>query len=329
MKKTVLVTGGAGFIGSVCVEMLIKKRFKTIVIDNLQTGHRQAVDPDAVFVRGNIGKQSLLNSIFKRYSVQTVIHFAAETEVGKANTHPHLYFENNLSNGITLLNSMLKYGCKQIIFSSTAAVYGETRQSPISEDAIKGPLNAYGESKLMFEQILRHYASAHSLQYFTFRYFNAAGASKTHGEFHRPETHLIPLVLEVAQNKRDQVSIFGDDYNTPDGSCLRDYVHVIDIAQAHISAISKFDRLPNSVFNLGNQKGISVKKIIAISSQVTGKKIPFTITNRRAGDPARLIANSSKAISELNWQPKRSSAQEIINTAWRWMSLHPSGYKKK
>ena len=326
MSAPILVTGGAGYIGSVCVESLIAQKHKVVVIDNLQSGHRKAVHPQCIFVKGNFGNSSLIRTIIAKYKISSVIHFAAQTEVGKANTHPHIYFKNNLVNGISLLNSLIKSKCTRIVFSSTAAVYGNSKFGLISESSEKNPLNSYGESKLMFENVIRHYSSAHGLKYFIFRYFNAAGASRNFGEHHQTETHLIPLVLQVAQKKKESIKIFGNDYPTKDGTCIRDYVHVKDIAEAHILALSKFETMENMIFNLGNQTGASVKDVIRSCKKITGKKIDFTVSSRRPGDPSSLIADARAARKKLNWGPKHSDLQTIIKSAWEWTSSHPDGY---
>jgi len=325
MKK-VLVTGGAGYIGSVCTEQLIKQGYSVVVIDNLTTGHRQAVHPRAVFVRGNIGNKSLLRQLFQKYKFECVIHFAAQTLVSEASTRPDKYFHNNLVNGLVLLDSMRQHNCRRIIFSSSAAVYGEPKHVPISENHPTRPLNAYGESKLMFEKVLLHYKSAFGLDYIIFRYFNPAGASKKYGEYHDPETHLLPLVLQVAAGKLPRLNIYGDDYDTPDGTCIRDFPHVEDIAAAHILALKKMSQFSGSVYNLGSQKGFSVHQVISAARKITGSEIPVVIAPRRPGDPSRLVASSSLAKKQLGWNPKRQYLSDIVSSAWKWYFLHPNGY---
>ena len=325
MKK-VLVTGGAGYIGSVCTEQLIKQGYSVVVIDNLTTGHRQAVHPRAVFVRGNIGNKSLLRQLFQKYKFECVIHFAAQTLVSEASTRPDKYFHNNLVNGLVLLDTMLKHNSRRIIFSSSAAVYGEPKQIPIPEHHPTLPLNAYGESKLIFEKILKHYKSAFGLDFIAFRYFNPAGASKKYGEYHDPETHLVPLVLRVVSGKLPHLKLYVNDYNTPDGTCIRDFPHVEDIANAHILALKKIDQFSGSVYNLGSQKGFSVLQVISAARKITGAKIPIVIAPRRPGDPSRLVASSSLAKKQLNWHPQHPGLTDIISSAWDWYCRHPSGY---
>jgi|SRR3989344_273690 len=324
--KIILVTGGAGYIGSVCTEQLISAGYKVVVIDNLSTGHRQAVHSRAKFVQGNIGNKSLMGLIFKKYKFNCVIHFAARTLVSEASTRPNLYFSNNVTNGLHLLDVMRESNCRKIIFSSSAAVYGEPKHTPISEHHPTRPLNAYGESKLMFEKVLKHYKSAFGLNYIVFRYFNPAGASKNYGEFHDPETHLVPLVLQVAAGNRTKFNIYGNDYDTPDGTCIRDFPHVEDIANAHILALKKIDQFSGSVYNLGSQIGFSVRQVISAATKITGAKIPVEIVSRRPGDPSRLVATSSRAKQELGWRPQYPDLKDIIASAWAWFQLHPRGY---
>ena len=324
----ILVTGGAGYVGSVCAELLISQKYKVVVLDDLRTGHRAAVHPKAVFIKGNIGNKTLLRDIFEKHEFAAVMHFAAETLVSKAQTNPRSYYYNNITNGLNLLEAMIRHKCLNIVFSSTAAVYGEPQQVPMGEDHIKHPLNAYGESKLMFEKILYRYSSAYGLKYFIFRYFNAAGATLRNGEDHPHETHLLPLILQVASQTRSHINIYGGDYDTPDGSCIRDFVHVWDIACAHTLALKKFDSPSNTVYNLGSQTGYSVRTVIEICRLITGKKIPVRLAARRQGDPSRLVADASKARKELLWKPTHSSVEEIITSAWKWVQKYPGGYPK-
>lgn len=315
-SKEILVTGGAGYLGSVCTEMLIEKGYRVVVIDNLKTGYRKAVHPKARFVKGNIGNKSLVNRLFKKHKFYAVIHFAAETLVTHANTHPQNYYKNNIVRGLSFLEAVLKNNCNRIIFSSSAAVYGRPQKIPIDEQHSVRPLNAYGHTKLMFENILKHYSDAYGLKFIAFRYFNPAGASKNYGEWHDPETHLVPLVLDVALGKRGHINIFGDDYNTRDGTCIRDYIHVVDVVGAHILALERFEEFPNSLFNLGSEKGFTVKEVINVAEKVTKTKIPTIISPRRAGDPERLVASSAKAKKELGWKPKYPKLEQMIRSAW-------------
>lgn len=313
----ILVTGGAGYIGSVCVTRLLKKKYNVVVIDNLQTGQAKALDPNALFYKGSILNKILLNRIFRENEIDAVIHFAAETTVAESASNPYRYFNTNLIGGITLLEAMRKAKCRKIIFSSTAAVYGNPLTTPISENHQTNPISAYGSSKLMFEQILFWYSRAYNLEYKIFRYFNAAGATKTLGENHNPETHLLPLVLQVALGKKREISIFGNDYDTSDGTCIRDYIHVADIADAHILSLENSGK-SSCIYNLGNQKGYSVSEVIAVARKITGHPIPSKISKRRPGDPAVLIASSSLAKKELVWKPKFSSLGSIIRSQWIW-----------
>jgi UDP-glucose 4-epimerase len=320
MKKSILVTGGAGYIGSVCTEELIYQGYSPIVLDDLSSGHKEAVHPKAKFVRGSVGDKQLLTKVITENSVSSVIHFAGETLVGKANTDPRSYYRNNIVGGLNLLDTMLENNCKEIVFSSSAATYGEPESIPILETHPKNPLNAYGETKLAFERLLKHYSKAYGLNFVVFRYFNAAGASERYGEYHAPETHLIPLVIDAALGKRESITIFGEDYDTPDGTCLRDYVHVKDIANAHILALDNINL--NTEFNLGNERGFSVKEIVSLVSKISGKDIKVEMGERRAGDPSSLIADSTKARQQLNWNPDASNIENIVETAWKWASKH-------
>lgn len=329
MIKTVLVTGGAGYIGSICSELLISAGYKVVIIDNLSTGNREAISHRAKFFKGNVGNKALIKKIISQQKVNVVIHFAAETIVSRASTYPHLYYENNLVNGINLLNAMIESGCKKVIFSSTAAVYGEPQFIPITETHPKDPTNAYGESKLMFEKILSRYRAAYNLDYIVFRFFNPSGATTLLGEDHPHESHLIPLVLRVANGMLSKLTVFGDDYDTPDGTCIRDFPHVVDVAKAHILALRKLDEYAGSAYNLGTSHGFSVKQIISQIEKITGKKIPYEVVQRRAGDPSCLVASSAKAKKELGWNPKNSNLEKIIRSAWLWNKRHPKGYLLK
>jgi len=324
----VLVTGGAGYVGSIVTEEVLKRGHKVVVLDNLQQGHKEAVLSPAEFVLGDICNVEALEEVFRRFKIDAVMHMAAETVVEYSITDPKRYFQNNIVGGINLLSVMLKYGVGKIIFSSSAAVYGEPHSVPIEEDHPEAPINSYGESKLMFERILDWYGRAYGLRHISFRYFNAAGATELLGEDHRPETHLIPNVLKTAWHKNNPVSVFGTDYPTKDGSCVRDYVHVVDIAQAHLLAMEKIDSLSGNAYNLGNGKGYSVLEVIKAAEKVTEVKIPVKPCPRRLGDPMTLVASSERAERELGWKPQFSELGNIIGSAWRWLKGRPDGYKQ-
>jgi len=323
----VLVTGGAGYVGSVVSDELLKSGHEVTVLDNLQQGHERAVLRGARFVKGDVCKPTHLARLFRDSRFDAVMHMAAETVVEYSITDPRRYFQTNVTGGVYLLDAMLKHGVDRLVFSSTAAVYGEPQSIPIREDHPKRPINAYGLSKLMFEQILDWYGKAYGLKHVSFRYFNAAGATERLGEDHRPETHLIPNVLKAALD-RGPVSVFGNDYPTPDGSCIRDYVHVADIARAHVLALEKIDLSSGSVYNLGNQQGYSVKEVVRTAEEVTGINIVVEDRPRRAGDPAVLIAGSSLAQSQLGWRPRCQSLKSVISSAWDWSRAHPWGYSQ-
>jgi UDP-glucose 4-epimerase len=321
----VLVTGGAGYVGSAVSSELLRAGHEVTVLDNLQQGHEQAVPREAQFVLGDICRPAALGRLFRQLRIDAVMHMAAETVVEYSTTDPKRYFQTNVTGGANLLNIMLKHDIHRLVFSSTAAVYGEPQTVPIPEDHPKSPINAYGLSKLMFEQILDWYGRAYGLKHVSFRYFNAAGAAKGLGEDHRPETHLVPNVLKAALEKKP-VSVFGSDYPTADGSCVRDYIHVVDIARAHILALEKIDLFSGRVYNLGNQQGYSVKDVIHTAEEVTGIKIGVRVGPRRSGDPAVLVASSSLAGTELGWRPQYPGLKSIISSAWDWTSTHPRGY---
>lgn len=321
----VLVTGGAGFVGSIICEVLLRNGHEVIVLDNLQQGHQEAVPAGVQFIRVDICDSVSVEEVFRQSEIEAVMHMAAETVVECSVTDPKRYFENNIVGGINLLNTMLRHGVLKLIFSSSAAVYGEPQSTPIEEGHPKNPINAYGETKIMFEQILAWYGKAYRLRHISFRYFNAAGASDLLGEDHCPETHLIPNVLRGALTG-DRVSVFGTDYPTRDGSCLRDYVHVLDIASAHVLALEGLDHLGSTAYNLGNETGYSVIEVIEAAKRVTDVDIAMKKCPRRAGDPAVLVASSSKAKSQLGWQPRYSDLEAMIGSAWEWMNRHPQGY---
>lgn len=316
----ILVVGGAGYIGSHLVKELVEKE-DVIVLDNLSTGHREAVDSRAIFVKGNLGDEEDLQMIFSSYPVDAVMHFAANSLVGESVVDPLKYYQNNVASTLTLLKMMLKHNVKNFIFSSTAATYGIPNVEIIDETCPTAPINPYGQSKLMVERILADFSKAYGLNYVVLRYFNAAGAYHTAeiGESHDPETHLIPIVLQHLVGKREKVSVFGSDYDTPDGTCLRDYIHVTDLANAHILALEALlsEKKSTETYNLGNGLGYSVKEVIETCEKVTGRKATVEIAPRREGDPARLVASSQKIFSELGWKAERD-LETIIASAWKW-----------
>jgi UDP-glucose 4-epimerase len=322
----ILVTGGAGYIGSICVERLVGRGHDVVVLDNLQEGHAEAIMPEAAQYIGDYGDRTLLDKVFREHRIEVVIHFAAETTVEFSMTDPARYFKNNTMNGMTLLEAMRQAGCRKMIFSSTAATFGEPQYTPMDEEHPQRPINAYGESKLMYEAALRWYGRAYGFQYNVFRYFNAAGASGRLGEAHRHESHLIPVILSVVLGQRDKISIFGSDYPTPDGTCIRDYVHVCDIADAHILALDNLAVRPSACYNLGSGCGYSNLEIVRVVEEVVGRSIPLVLSDRRSGDPARLVATSDLARAELGWRPRYESPRDIVQTAWEWHRAHPQGY---
>ncbi len=319
----ILVAGGAGYIGSCCVDYLLDRGHRVVVYDALLTGHREAVDQRAAFVWGNLRDQERLTAALRDNQVEGIIHFAAFSLVGESMEKPGKYFDNNVGAGIALLETAVACGVRKIVFSSTAATYGMPESVPISESAPTVPINPYGESKLIFERILAWYQRIHGLAYTALRYFNAAGATAQFGEDHQPETHLIPLVLQVALGQRPEIRLFGDDYDTPDGTCIRDYIHVVDLAQAHLLALEG-DCLGS--FNLGSGTGYSVRQIVDVARQVTGRQIPIALAARRPGDPPRLISDSSAARRHLGWRPQLDDIGAIVADAWRWKTAHPNGY---
>ncbi|WP_297989355.1 UDP-glucose 4-epimerase GalE [Anoxybacillus sp.] len=326
----ILVCGGAGYIGSHAVYRLIEKGERVVVVDHLQTGHRKAVHPEAIFYEGDIRDRYFLNSVFQRHEIDTVIHFAAHSLVGESVKQPLAYYNNNVYGTEVLLDVMNKHGVKQIVFSSTAAVYGEPKQIPIQETDETNPESPYGETKLAMEKMMKWVNVAYGIRYISLRYFNVAGAYGTMlGEDHRPETHLIPLILQVPLRKRKEIHIFGDDYDTPDGTCIRDYIHVLDLVDAHLLAVEKLRNGGESnIYNLGNGNGFSVKEVIEAARRVTGHLIPEKVVPRRPGDPARLVASSEKAKRELGWKPIYTSIDEIVASAWGWHQANPNGYEE-
>lgn len=326
--KNILVVGGAGYIGSYMCKYLSKNGYNPVVLDNLIYGHREAVKRGAFF-KGSMDDSALLDQIFSEYQIVAVMHFAAFCYVGESVLQPARYYRNNVANTLNLLEVMLKKRVSRFIFSSSCATYGEPVEIPITENHIQNPINPYGRSKLMVEEILEDFSNAYELEYVSLRYFNAAGADPDGelGEDHTPETHLIPLVLETALRKRETINIFGDDYPTEDGTCIRDYIHIDDLAQAHLLAMERLlNGLPGGCFNLGNGSGHSVMQLIETARKVTGKIIPFKVVGRRPGDPAVLIGSSEKAIKALGWHPEFPELETIIGTAWKWHKNHPNGY---
>ncbi|MBI4333602.1 MAG: UDP-glucose 4-epimerase GalE [Chloroflexi bacterium] len=322
----VLVTGAAGYIGSVVTELLVKEGIAVVGVDNLSQGHRQAVAPGAALVEGDVGDASCLGRIFSGHAIDAVLHLAANSIVESSMTDPALYFRNNVTHGINLLDAMTRNGVKRLVFSSSAAVYGEPASVPVTEEAAMAPVNAYGETKLMFERILKWFERAHGLKHISLRYFNAAGASENYGEVHSPETHLVPNILKVALGKGGAIRLFGDDYPTLDGTCVRDYIHVSDIARAHILALRHIDRVGSSVYNMGNGNGFSVKEVIGVCRKVSGHPLPVEVHPRRAGDPPVLVASAEKIRRELGWRPDYPGLEDIVRTAWEWHRKYPEGY---
>ncbi|PHY97164.1 UDP-glucose 4-epimerase GalE [Ligilactobacillus salivarius] len=328
-----LVLGGAGYIGSHTVDRLIEKSEKTIVVDSLVTGHRQAVNKDAKFYQGDIADKDFMRQVFKENSdIDAVIHFAAYSLVAESMKKPLKYFDNNTAGMVKLLEVMNEFSIDKIVFSSTAATYGIPEEVPIKETTPQNPINPYGESKLMMEKIMRWADKAYGIKFVPLRYFNVAGAKPdgSIGEDHMPETHLLPIVLQVAMGKRDKLQIFGDDYNTPDGTNIRDYVHPLDLADAHILAVDYLKAgNPSTAFNLGSSTGFSNREILEAARKVTNKEIPAEIAPRRGGDPDVLVASSTKAREVLGWKPQFDDISKIIETAWKWHTLHPEGYQDK
>ena len=319
----VFVTGGAGYIGSVCTEELLNAGHTVTVFDNLTEGHRSAVDPRAKFVEGCLRDAKLVKQSLLDAKADAILHFAASALVGESMTDPKKYFHNNLVNALKLADAAVETGVKKFVFSSTCATYGPPDRVPMTEDLPQRPINPYGEAKLMFEKVLKWYHEIYKLDFIAFRYFNAAGASEKFGEHHRIETHLIPNVLQVALGQKSHVEIYGTDYPTPDGTCIRDYIHIKDLAQAHILGLQPGK---SGFFNLGNGDGYSVKQVIEMCEKITGKKIPAIEKPRRAGDPPRLVAAANKAITELGWKPQYPKLEDIVKTAWAWHLKHPTGY---
>jgi UDP-glucose 4-epimerase len=311
-----LVVGGAGYIGGVCVEKMIERGDEVVILDNLVTGHQENVHPKAIFYKGDKGDGILLDKIFSEHKIDTVLDFAGLIQVGESVKEPSKYFQNNLSQGIDLLDGMIRNNVMKLVFSSTAAVFGDPKEIPIDEDADKEPINPYGEAKYFFERVIKRYAQALGLRYTIFRYFNACGATERNKEQHTPESHLIPLIFQAVRGLRPNIAIYGTDYDTPDGTCIRDYIHVSDLIDAHLLAIEKMKDSPTNEYNLGNGNGYSVREVISAVEKVTGKTVPVVTADRREGDPARLIASSEKARTELGWIPKYPEIEQIVASAW-------------
>jgi UDP-glucose 4-epimerase len=323
LPMNVFVTGGAGYIGSVCVERLLDAGHTVTVYDNLADGHRAAVDKRATLVEGDLANRDHVMESVKRSQAETIIHFAAHALVGESMTNPTKYFRNNVGSGLNLLEAAAANRVRKFVFSSTCATYGLPDRVPMTEDLPQNPINPYGESKLMFEKILQWFRKLHGLEFVAFRYFNAAGASEKFGEDHQPETHLIPNVLKVPLGQAAHCEIFGTDYPTPDGTCIRDYIHIADLADAHMLAMAPGKQ---GFYNLGNGDGYSVRQVIRTCEEITGKKIPVVEKPPRPGDPPRLVASADKAKRELGWKPKFPKLEDIVATAWAWHKRHPNGY---
>jgi UDP-glucose 4-epimerase len=320
----VFVVGGAGYIGSVCAELLLDEGHEVAIFDNLTEGHRRAVDSRAAFFEGELGDRARIQAVLSDVRPEAVMHFAANALVGESMRDPSKYFRNNICNGLNLLDAIIATGIQRIVFSSTCAIFGLPDRLPIEETTPAHPINPYGESKLAFEKILQWYDRIHELRFVSLRYFNAAGATKNFGEDHRQETHLIPNVLKVALGQKPNVEIYGTDYETPDGTCVRDYIHIVDLARAHILALGASK---SAFYNLGTGGGSSVREVVAACAKVTGREIALLEKPRRQGDPPRLIASSEKIKKELGWRPQFQSLEAIIESAWKWHEKFPNGYE--
>jgi UDP-glucose 4-epimerase len=320
----ILVVGGAGYIGSICTEVLLDQKHEVAIFDNLSEGHRRAVDPRAEFIEGDLADKETTAETLARLRPEAVMHFAANALVAESMQNPSKYFRNNIASGLNLLDAMIAAEVRRLVFSSTCATFGPPERVPIDEETPQRPINPYGESKLAFEKILRWYDAIHGLRFVSLRYFNAAGASEKFGEDHRCETHLIPNVLKVALGQKKRVEIFGTDYETPDGTCIRDYIHIIDLAHAHILAL---DALTSAFYNLGTGGGSSVREVIESCRKITGRPIPVLEKPRRPGDPPRLIASSEKIKRELGWRPQFQTLDAIVESAWKWHQKFPRGYE--
>ncbi len=322
----ILVTGAAGYLGSVCAEVLIHRGHTVIALDNLSEGHRSAVPREAHFIECDLGDWQRLDLAFRSHAIDAVMHFAALCSVERSFREPAAYYVSNVAHGIHLLKAMANHGVRKLVFSSCAAVYGEPEIVPVAENQRASPINPYGATKLLFERLLEEFRATTGLQYVSLRYFNAAGASANRGEDHRQETHIIPLLLEVALGQRGQFELNGNDYPTRDGTCIRDYVHVLDIAEAHILALDQIERIAGQAFNVGSNRGYSVQEVLEAAADVTGRSIPVIVGPRRPGDPATLVADSQKIRRGLGWQPRFSDLTTILETAWAWKLKFPFGY---
>jgi UDP-glucose 4-epimerase len=329
MPDRVLVTGGAGYIGSVVTAQLLKQGFDVVVFDDLSNGHQAAVPSGAKLVVANTSNRSALDEVFRAQRIDAVIHLAASIEAGESMKVPEKYFRNNTANSLTVLEAVIEHKVPRFVFSSTAALFGTPDRVPIEENDALHPTNTYGESKLLVEQMLAWFHRIHGLRYASLRYFNAAGGAGDQGEDHQPESHLIPLILQVALGQRDHIAIYGTDYPTPDGTCVRDYIHVSDLASAHLLVLEALRQKDKLIFNLGNGRGFSVREVIEVARRITGHPIPVKEAPRRPGDPAVLVASSDKIKRELHWQPQFSSLEAIVQSAWDWRRTHRDGYGKK
>lgn len=325
----ILVTGGAGYIGSVVAEDLRANGAEVVILDNLSRGHREAISSDVKFYEGDIGDKNLIRRICTENRIEAAMHFSAFAFVGESVEKPNIYYQNNSVQTMHLLDELLANGVNKFVFSSTCATYGEPQYVPMDELHPQKPANPYGWSKLFCEQIMKDYDAAYGLKFVALRYFNACGATETHGEHHEPETHLIPLILEAAAGRRPHISVFGEDYDTPDGTAIHDYIHVLDLSQAHLLALKHLQNGGESEFiNLGNGLGFSVLEVIEAARKVTGRPIETVMAPRRAGDPSRLISNSKKAFELLKWNPQFADLETIIESAWKWHQKHPAGYEE-
>ena len=321
----IFLTGGAGYIGSIAARQLLESGHQVTVYDSLVTGHREAVPAGAEFIQGDLGDNKTLQSALEINKYDAVMHFAAFIEAGESMVNPPKYYQNNLINSVNLIDLAVKAGIGRFVLSSTAAVYKSSDQ-PLGEDSPLGPVNIYGHTKLMIEEVLDFYREIHGLRYAALRYFNAAGALPDQGEAHQPESHLIPLVLQVPLGKREDIKIFGTDYPTPDGTCIRDYIHIVDLVSAHFLALDALEEQKKLVYNLGNGKGYSVREVIETAREVTGHPVPIEEIDRRPGDSPRLVASSEKIRNELGWEPQIPDLKDIIHSAWSWHQSHPDGY---
>ncbi len=322
----ILITGAAGYVGSVCAEVMLDRGHAVVALDNLKEGHRAAVPPACKFHQCDLLDGCGLDQVFQSSKIEAVMHFAAESLVEKSVREPSTFFRANVAGGIQLLDAMVRHGVKRFVFSSSAAVYGEPITVPIPEDHAKNPINPYGQTKWVFENILADYARYSGVHHVSLRYFNAAGASKERGEAHRTETHLIPRILEFAAGDRAKFEIRGDDYPTPDGTCVRDYVHIVDIAEAHALALDALDKISGEAFNVGNSRGYSIREVVETARKVTGHAIPAEMAARRPGDPATLVASGEKIRRALGWKPRFSTLEAIVQSAWDWKRRYPRGY---